>query len=106
MSEQEAIKTLKNNVCRQCTSGYSCMEECSIGYCDNREAVQTLMMAMDARKEKGKITVRDYAAILGNIQTAATNKLFLQPAPENILDNATKIYMKQMELMAGTEVEE
>lgn len=106
MNEQEAIRILKNDVCRQCEYGSSCMEECNIDYCDNREAVQTLMMAMDARKEKGKITVRDYAAILGNIQTAATNKLFLQPAPENILDNATKIYVKQMELMAGTEAEE
>ena len=106
MSEQEAIRTLKNDVCRQCEYGASCMEECSIDYCDDREAVQTLMMAMDARKEKKQFFVRSFIDILSDIQNATCNGMVLQPSSENVLDNATKVYMKQMELVVEMEAKE
>jgi hypothetical protein len=106
MSEQEAIGTLKINVCQQCASGYSCMEECNIGYCDNREALKTLMMAMDARKEKKHFIVRSFMDILSDIQNATCNGMVLQPSSESILNNATKVYMKQLELAVEMEAKE
>lgn len=41
MTTEEAIKTLKENMCAQCAYG-SDMENCDIRYCDNRDAIKTL----------------------------------------------------------------
>ena len=103
MSEQEAIGTLKINVCQQCAYGSGCMEECDIEYCDNREALKTLLMAMDKRGEKKQFSERSFMDILSDIQNATCNGMVLQPSSESVLDNATKVYMKQMELVVEME---
>ena len=41
MTDEEAIKTLKDNICAQCAY-CSDMENCDIRYCDNREAIKVL----------------------------------------------------------------
>jgi hypothetical protein len=41
MTTEEAIKTLKENMCAQCAYG-SDMENCDISYCDNRDAIKAL----------------------------------------------------------------
>lgn len=103
MSEQEAIRTLKNNVCRQCGCDFSCMEECNVEFCDDREAVQTLLAAMNKREKMKQFSERSFMDILSDIQNATCNGMNLQPSSESVLDNATKVYMKQMELVVEME---
>jgi hypothetical protein len=42
MTREEAIKTLKENLCGQCAYGSQCMESCDIRSCDNRDAIKAL----------------------------------------------------------------
>jgi len=41
MTEEEAIKTLKENICAQCAYG-SNMENCDIRYCDSKDAIEAI----------------------------------------------------------------
>lgn len=42
MNKEEALKTLKENLCNICSYLGKNMESCDIGYCDNRAAIRTL----------------------------------------------------------------
>lgn len=42
MTREEAIKTLKENLCNICSYHGKNMESCDIAYCDNRAAIRTL----------------------------------------------------------------
>lgn len=42
MVKEEALKTLKENLCSMCAYGSQCMESCDIRYCDNRDAIESL----------------------------------------------------------------
>lgn len=42
MTREEAINTLKENLCGLCAYGSQNMESCDIRGCDNREAIKTL----------------------------------------------------------------
>lgn len=42
VDREEAIETLKENLCAMCTYGSQCMESCDIKSCDNRDAIKAL----------------------------------------------------------------
>lgn len=42
MNKEEALKTLKENICNICSYHAKNMESCDIGYCDNRAAIRIL----------------------------------------------------------------
>ena len=50
MTKEEAIKTLKENVCLICAYGGKNIDECDIRYCDNREAFNIAIEALENQK--------------------------------------------------------
>ena len=50
MTKEEAIKTLKENVCLICAYGGKNIDECDIRYCDNREAFNIAIKALENQK--------------------------------------------------------
>ena len=50
MTNREAIETLKENVCLICAYGGKNIDECDIRYCDNREAFNIAIKALENQK--------------------------------------------------------
>lgn len=69
---EEAIKTLKENLCGQCAYGSQCMELCDIRSCDNRDAIKYLEMCREDRAERcnteNTLSVEAYDIAIRHIQ--------------------------------------
>lgn len=50
MTVGDAFKTLTENICQQCAYGAHCMHECDIRGCDNRDAIERLMLYCNKKK--------------------------------------------------------
>lgn len=57
MTREEALETLKENLCAICAYGSQNMMSCDIKYCDNREAIKAL--EQEPLLDKIKIEIAD-----------------------------------------------